>query len=175
MQYANYAAFHRCVADLIDTPSVQAMCNIPHHADISCFGHSVFVAYLSFRICRRFGWDYRAAARGGLLHDLFLYDWRIKDSHTGPHGFTHPRAALQNACRLCNLTNVEKDIILKHMWPLTPFLFYRFKESMVVSCVDKICALAEASHVFHHLSFDLRLGLCRRAFFKAQHKTIQAL
>lgn len=151
------------------------MCGIPHHADISCFGHSVFVAYLSFRICRRLGWDYHAAARGGLLHDLFLYDWRIKDSHTGPHGFTHPHAALQNASRLCNLTAVEKDIILKHMWPLTPMLFYRYKESFVVSCSDKICALAEALHIFHKMYFDHRLGLGRRAFLPVRRKSMHVL
>ncbi|MCB6364946.1 HD family phosphohydrolase [Intestinibacillus massiliensis] len=175
MQYANYAAFHSCIADLIDTPEVQAMCDIPQHADISCFGHSVFVAYLSFRICRRLGWDYRAAARGGLLHDLFLYDWRVKGSHTGPHGFTHPRAALENASQLCELTDVEKDIILKHMWPLTPFSFYRYKESLAVSCADKICAFAEAFHIFHRMYFDHRLGLCQRAYLRARRKAMPAL
>lgn len=171
MQFADYTAFYRCVDDLIDTPQVQAMCDIPQHADINCFGHSVFVAYLSFRICRRLGLDDRAAARGGLLHDLFLYDWRVKDSHTGLHGLTHPRAALENAAQLCTLSDKEKDIILKHMWPLTPLAFYRYPESLVVSCVDKLCAFAEALHIFHRLYFDQRLGLCKRAFLPARSKS----
>lgn len=165
MQYENDVAFYHIVSELIDTPEVQAMCSIPQHGNTSCFGHSVFVAYLSYRICRRFGWDYKAAARGGLLHDLFLYDWRIHGSHSGFHAFSHPNAALSNAKKLCTLTEREKDIILTHMWPLTPFQFYHYKESLVVSCVDKICACAEALHIFrwmrlpHHLGLGRRMGL----------------
>lgn len=156
------ADFQSCVSDLIDTPAVQAMCSIPQHGDTSCFGHSVFVAYLSYRICRRLGWDARAAARGGLLHDLFLYDWRDHGSHSGLHAFSHPQTALQNAEQLCALTSCEKDIIRTHMWPLTPLAFYGYRESMVVSCVDKVCAFAEAAHIFRRMRLPHHLGLSRR-------------
>ncbi|MBS5623140.1 MAG: HD family phosphohydrolase, partial [Clostridium sp.] len=98
---SNRMLFRACIADLIDTPSVQAMRNVSQHVDINCLEHCVFVAYVSFLICRRMGWDFRAAARGGLLHDLFLYDWHQKGSHQGLHGFTHPEAALRNASQIC--------------------------------------------------------------------------
>lgn len=78
--------FRACIADLIDTPSVQAMRNVSQHVDINCLEHCVFVAYVSFLICRRMGWDFRAAARGGLLHDLFLYDWHQKEATRGCMG-----------------------------------------------------------------------------------------
>lgn len=66
--------FYACIADLIGTPEVLAMDALPQHVQsISCLFHCVFVSYLSFRLCRLLHLDYEAAARGGLLHDLFLY------------------------------------------------------------------------------------------------------
>jgi uncharacterized protein len=40
------------------------------------------------------------------------------------------------------MNNIEKDIIEKHMWPLTLRL-PRYKESYVVLMVDKYCAFSE--------------------------------
>ena len=62
---SNRMLFRACIADLIDTPSVQAMRNVSQHVDINCFEHCVFVAYVSFLICRRMGWDFRAASMIG--------------------------------------------------------------------------------------------------------------
>lgn len=65
---------------------------------MSCFDHSVLVSRISWRICRALGLDERAAARGGLLHDLYLYNWREKSTHPGVrHGTEHPAIALANA------------------------------------------------------------------------------
>ena len=96
--------FERCIEDLIQTESVCELKNIPLHLNQNCLEHSLFVSYLSFSICRRFGWDYVSAARGGLLHDLYLYNWRDKDSHEGMHGFTHP----EDCFKKC-----EKTLFLK--------------------------------------------------------------
>lgn len=61
----DFEQFYECVKDLLASPQVCAMEKIPQHkAGISCLDHSVFVAYVSFRICRLFGWNYAAAARG---------------------------------------------------------------------------------------------------------------
>ena len=43
----------------------------------------------------------------------------------------------------------EKDIILKHMWPVTIKL-PKYKESYIVSSVDKYCALAESLNSYKH-------------------------
>ncbi len=170
MQFERDIEFHTIIADLMTQPEILKMCTISQHGNISCFGHSVFVSYLSYRICKTLSLDYRAAARGGLLHDLFLYDWHIAQSHEGLHAFSHPRAALNNATRICTLSAKEKDIIITHMWPVTPRSFYRYPESAIVSTVDKICALGEVFHIFHRNRLALRLGLSQRAYFcKAQH------
>ena len=157
--------FYACIADLIGTPEVLAMDALPQQVQsIRCLFHCVFVSYLSFRLCRLLHLDYEAAARGGLLHDLFLYDWRVGGTHVGFHAFTHPAAALRNASRLCELSDREKDIIEKHMWPLTLRSLPRYRESLIVSTADKICAVAELFHVYHALRLGARLSLAARLF-----------
>ena len=90
------------------------------------------------------GTDARAAARGGLLHDFYLYNWRDAASHPGiRHGSQHPEVALRNARARFSLTWREEDIILSHMFPYTPTKVYRCLESAVVSTMDKLCAAAE--------------------------------
>lgn len=133
-----------CVGELMDHEAVRSMEALPQHAKgFSCFHHSVLVSYWSWRICAALGLDARAAARGGLLHDLYLYDWTSQRAPNGRwHGTEHPREALRNAEALFPLSDKERDIIVKHMWPLT-LRPYRYLESLVVSCVDKVSAVAE--------------------------------
>lgn len=132
----------RCVCDLIEHEKVQSMKNYMQHGNISCLEHSLYVSYCSFVICKRFKFDYYSAARGGLLHDFFLYDWHTTKPDKGMHGFIHPNIALQNANKYFNLNKREKDIIEKHMWPLTLKL-PKHKETFVVLLIDKYCAFIE--------------------------------
>lgn len=135
-EYASY------INDIITNPQVQTMRQFRHHKNITCWDHSLNVSYTSYRVCKYLGWDYVAAARGGVLHDLFLYDWRTTELHEGRHGYVHPQIALTNATGMFTLNSLEKDIILKHMFPLTlsrPI----FKESFLVCMVDKYCTLRE--------------------------------
>lgn len=146
----NREAFFCCIADLLETPQVRSLRQIGAHRNSNCYEHSVFVAYVSFLLCRKLHWDYRAAARGGLLHDLFLYDRKDKGCFPGKHLRFHPHAALQNASRLCTLSSKEADIIVKHMWPVTRPL-PRYKESYLVSSVDKLCAFLECQLAYRWL------------------------
>lgn len=138
----HYLEYCTCIRDLLGSRDVQSMQQFVQHKNVSCLEHCFYVSYDSFLICRLLGLDYRSAARGGLLHDLFLYDWRIKSSHRGPHAFRHPGVALRRADRDFTLNQKERDIIRKHMWPLTLSL-PRYPESLIVSCVDKFSAAAE--------------------------------
>lgn len=159
MPISQYPSFEECISDLISDPNVLEMRDIQQHVNINCLDHCIYVAYLSYRICRFFKLDFIAAARGGLLHDLFLYNWREKNSHKGLHGFTHPAAALDNASRLFELTDKEKDIISKHMWPLTLRKIPRYRESFVVCSADKLCAVAEMLHIYHAMHMGKKLQL----------------
>lgn len=131
-----------CVSDLLGNETVCLMDKFVQHRYVTTLEHCLHVSVKSYEICRRLSLDYRSAARGALLHDLFLYDWHITKPYRGMHAFSHPGIALQNASACCSLNERERDIIKKHMWPLT-LSIPRYKESMVVSFVDKYCALAE--------------------------------
>lgn len=142
---SNEEDYEKCIRDLIRHERVGSMRNFIQHGGINCLEHSLYVSYSSYRICRRLGLDYRSAARGGLLHDFFLYDWHTGKPHKGLHGFIHPYIALQNAKRYFDLNDREKDIIRKHMWPLTLSL-PRYRESFVVLLADKYCAAMEIAN-----------------------------
>ncbi|WP_313134241.1 HD domain-containing protein [Anaerocolumna sp.] len=114
------------------------------HGRISIYEHSIAVAYTSCWIARKlhFNVDYVLLIRGALLHDYFLYDWHDRNNGYRLHAFSHPRKALQNACEDFELTPKEKNIILRHMFPLTPIPPY-YLESWIVCVADKFCALKE--------------------------------
>lgn len=133
--------YEECVSDLVESPGVESMSEFIQHGNVSCLEHCQHVSYYSYVICKRLRLDYRSAARGGLLHDYFLYDWHY-NAPCRWHGFKHPYIALENAKRDFELTDTECDIIEKHMWPLTLPL-PRCWESFIVSCVDKICTVTE--------------------------------
>ena len=75
--------FCRLTGELLESEPVRMMGRWQHHGRITTLDHSLFVAYLSFRAARWLRLDERAAARGGLLHDLYLYDPRHKSAHPG--------------------------------------------------------------------------------------------
>lgn len=134
--------FKNCINDLIQNETVRLLHNYVQHGNATRLEHSLFVSYKSYLICKSLGLDYRSAARGGLLHDFFLYDRRIEKPYKGLHGLVHPQIALENAAKHFNLNDKEKDIIQKHMWPLT-LMPPKYKETFIVSCVDKYCATLE--------------------------------
>lgn len=136
------------VEDLIASPVVQQMGTFTQHGDTTTLQHCLNVSYYNFLICKFFRLDARAAARGGLLHDLFLYDWHDRPVGKGGlhHSIFHPRVALKNAMKHFELTEKEQEIILKHMFPYTLDGFPRHKEALMVALIDKYCCLMETAN-----------------------------
>lgn len=131
------------IEDIIQHEKVLSMKNFIQHGNTSCLEHSLYVSYNSFLHSRRMGLDYRSVARGGLLHDFFLYDWHGEKPKEGLHGFIHPSIALENASKYFDLNKKEIDIIENHMWPLTIGQLPKYKETFVVISVDKYCSSLE--------------------------------
>ena len=150
--------FHRLTGALLSAPAVRSMGRWRHHGPVTCLDHSLFVAWWSFRLARRLGWDTAAAARGGLLHDLYLYDPRDRSAHPGSQCLDHPRAAARNAGALTALTEKERNIILSHMWPLGGAL-PRSPEAVLVDLVDTVCAAIELIRVYDPARLRRRLGV----------------
>ncbi|MCL2811347.1 MAG: HD domain-containing protein [Clostridia bacterium] len=153
----HFDEFMALVEDLMASPAVQKMRWFRHHFNVNRLEHSVSVAYLSFLVVRRLGGNVRAAARGGLLHDLFLYDPRERGSYRGPHPLTHPQVALENARRHFVLSVLEEEIILTHMFPVGTAIPLHL-ESLTVCLVDKYCAVNECIGSFADSALAARVA-----------------
>ena len=136
-----------CAQDILCSPNFRRSAAFCQHGRISVRSHSLMVAECSLQIrqkllllgieCRE-----RELVRGALLHDYFLYDWHVKDKTHRLHGFFHPGTALANAQKEYVLSEREKNIILRHMWPLTPCP-PACREAWIVTAADKYCSLRE--------------------------------
>ena len=114
------------------------------HGDVTVFAHSFAVACLCLYLVRLLGLrvDRRALVRGALLHDYFLYDWHVPDPSHRLHGFSHPWRALENAERDFPLGPIERDAIVRHMFPLT-LAPPKYREGALICAAGKLCALCE--------------------------------
>lgn len=147
----DYLKFYSLVADIISNETVQEMKKYRQHYDTTTYEHCFNVSFISYKICKKLKLDYVSVARAAMLHDLFLYDWRggkKADKFRDLHAFSHPKTALENALKLFDLNKKEKDIIVKHMWPVT-LSFPKYPESFIVTFVDKFSALQE-SFIFYN-------------------------
>lgn len=143
-QSISASEFKSILKDIIENDTVKKMYNFRQHYNTTCFDHCFKVALYNYIICKKLKLDYVSAVRAGMLHDLFLYDWRVhQPGRKRLHAFHHPRIALENSLNLFDLNIKEKDIILKHMWPLT-IIPPKYVESYITTFVDKYCALEES-------------------------------
>ncbi len=138
----NNKEFQIIIKDLVDNTTVQEMKKYIQHSNTSCFEHCYDVAFYCYCICKKFNLDYKSVTRAAMLHDFFLYDWRTEKNIGGLHAFVHGKIACKNACKLFDLSEKEKDIIIKHMWPVT-LAFPNSIEGFILTFVDKYCAMRE--------------------------------
>ncbi len=137
--------FHYYTKEILNNDDFNLLRNISNHGSTDLYTHCINVSTRSMRICQKIGLDAKAASRSGLLHDFYLYDWR-KGEGPGWHGFRHGSISLRESLKRFELTDKEQNIILRHMWPLTPIPPSSL-EGLVVSIMDKICAVEEIVHV----------------------------
>ena len=113
--------------------------NINHHG-ITRYNHSLRVAYYTYIITKFLGFNYEEATIAALLHDFFTDE---VESELGIFKLRrHPKHALNNASKYFYLTDLQKDIISTHMFPIT-FTPPKYLESWVVDIVDDISAIYE--------------------------------
>ena len=139
-------SYYDCVKDIIGCEQVQELKSITHHISTTRFQHCVNVSYYSYVVCRKFRLNARSAARAGLLHDLFYYDRKEYNAEKvrgqASHSMNHAMQASANAAEITPITRLERDMIEKHMWPMTrPRPSY--KETYIITVIDKYCAVLE--------------------------------
>lgn len=135
--------------DILSSSNYRNTKNHIQHGTMSVRQHTINVARCSVAISEKLQklgirCNKRALIRGALLHDYFLYDWHDKDHLEihNLHGFYHPGIALDNASKEYKLSPLERDIIKKHMWPLT-VVPPMCREAWIVTAADKYCSLME--------------------------------
>jgi len=157
----NDREFIEIIKDILENETIQQMKNFKQHYETNCFDHCLMASYYCYTYCKKFNLDYISCSRAAMMHDFFLYDWR-KNRYTrknGLHTFAHPKIAYENASKLFSLNKKEKDIILKHMWPSNFFAFPKYKESYILTLVDKFCALRESKQGIYN-------SLCQKKVFR---------
>lgn len=141
----NSDGFFDVVGDIYFSQEVQSLAQYEQHLDIDRLQHITGVAFLTYKISKKLGLDYKAAARAATMHDLVYYDWRngVTGKWHKNHGYKHPKYACYNAEELCGkISDVEYNAILRHMWPLT-LIPPKYKEGLVLTFSDKYCATRE--------------------------------
>lgn len=157
------------VGDLLEHETVQKLEDFVHHKVTNRLAHSISVSYKSYLIAKRLGLNEVAIARAGLLHDLFFYESVDKHEVGGKgHNYEHPRIALENAFEITELSDLEQDIILKHMFGATRDL-PKYRESLVVTLMDKQCAICELWTGFGELVNQRFLRRLRLSFNSNQN------
>lgn len=149
-QRALYREIRASATDIFRSPNFYSTKSYIQHGNMTVNDHCVRVAAYSLALSKklRISCSHRELIRGALLHDYFLYDWHDKD-YVSPHklhGFFHPGKALKNASEEYDLTPREKEIIRKHMWPLT-VVPPTCREAWIVTMADKWCSLMETCHL----------------------------
>lgn len=139
----DYKEFLSIAIPIIEHLDYQKLKAFLQHGKTNVYDHSLNVALRSFIYGKKHELDYRSMTKGALLHDFFLYDWH--DPHKGFrwHGYKHPHISYKNAQKIFGVNELEIDIIVNHMFPLTLFRVPKSKESWIVCLIDKKCSLME--------------------------------
>ncbi len=136
--------FSELTQELLANPLVQRMSEMKQHSDAAnLLEHSLYTAYVAYKLCGIFNLNTEETVRGALLHDF-----RLEEDPSALSLFTHSGLAVKQAAENFDLSELEKDIIRSHMWPVTPLKFPKSKEALIVNLADTYCATIEFLHLF---------------------------
>ena len=140
----NYEIIEKYGKDIINNETFLSQKKYMQHGKTSVYTHVMNVCDMSVSIALKLKLkvDMESLVRGSLLHDYFLYDWHENDKSHNLHGFRHASTACKNAKRDFKINKKEENMISSHMFPLNLRL-PKYKESVVLTFADKICAVKE--------------------------------
>lgn len=141
------AVFYAVLKEISQNSRFPECNNYIQHGRTTVRKHCIRVAATAYFIALKTGIrvNHKELIRGALLHDYYLYDWHEKTLKNQIHGFTHPRKALKEASMDFLLSKREENMILHHMFPLTPCP-PKYREGWLLCLADKICATGETIH-----------------------------
>ena len=139
-------------------PVLNNLLNTKQHRTSNTYRHVSLVAKkcVEYALKHKLDLDYYSLIRGAFLHDLYFYDWRKTPEKKLHHLTRHPMEAYENAKQYFDINDIEKDIIVNHMWPVTLFHFPKTKEGRLVNRMDKATTFKEVfSKTKDIIIFDL--------------------
>lgn len=128
----------------LNSEKILKMKDVPMHRGSNCYIHSFKVARLAIkRALRHKRGDLYIILVGSILHDYYLYDWRIDRSKMKSHLANHPYIAAENALRDFGISEDIQKVIKSHMWPVNINDFPKTREARIISNADKAICLRE--------------------------------
>ena len=124
-----------------------------HHHGISRYGHSYRVAKGVYTVTKKLKWNYQEATRAALMHD-FYFDYQLEENTPAKNLVAHQNAAVLNASKYYTLSELQKNMIESHMFPLSKVV-PKYKESICLTLVDKAVAIYEQNR----FKMGMKLGV----------------
>ncbi len=125
--------FNEIIKDIITNEEFNKLQDQVHHSTTR-YNHSLRVAFEVYSKLKDNSLNYVDATRAALLHDFFFDDDLTSSQNDRLNN--HPLKALENAKKHFELNELQENIILSHMYPLS-YSVPKYKESWVVSLMDK--------------------------------------
>ena len=134
--YIKDKEYKRIVKEILRNNEFKKLYNIEHHG-ISRYEHLIKISYHSYLIAKKLKMDYKSVAKGALLHDFYLDGDERNKKRKFLDTFSHPKKALDTSISIFDINNIEKNIIVSHMFPIY-FQVPKYKESILVNIIDKV-------------------------------------
>lgn len=151
MQTREKEEFEKIIKE-IDNNNFRELDNELHHG-ISRYAHSYRVAKGVYKVTKKLNWNYEEATKAALLHD-FYFDYQLEENTPMKNLVEHQKVSILNASKYYELSDLQKNMIASHMFPLSKVL-PKYKESICLTLVDKGVALYEQ----HKYKIGMKLGV----------------
>jgi len=132
----NDIIYSRLVNDILTNEDFCKLKYIEHHAT-NKYAHSIRISYRAYKIAKFLKLDSVAVARAGLLHDFAISKNGRTLKERAIETFIHPKKALEESKKRFELSDMEENITVSHMFPFYTAL-PKYAESWLVDIVDKI-------------------------------------
>ncbi len=151
--------FNNIISDILKNKEFIDLKYEIHHG-ISRLDHSLNVARLTYKVCKRLHLrNYEEITRAALLHDFF------KTTDVPKKCFlNHPLKALENAKNNFEISKFQENIIAAHMFPMSRTL-PKHIGSWIVTGADKTVAVYECTKYKAPLTIGAAFLFCLNVCF----------
>lgn len=152
----NKSIYFDIYSEFNDVNKFREMKSIIHHGN-NRLSHINRVAKLSFLISKKLRLDYVSCTRGAIMHDFFtIEDVSKEENKLRQFLKKHPTKALDNSLQYFDVNEIERNIILSHMYPITKEK-PKSMEAKIVCITDKLVSFYEFFR--YQLKFTMNVGI----------------